>query len=144
MHIMQYMRTKKTFCSHYTKVYKETVVAYHCRPVLNVHIEPSFWTTNVLTLHMSLNILDWAILPCKLQYNTRNQKGKGKLLWDCFHLKFKTQKGGHPAGQLDMFFLSPEDESGCLRWLGTVRVQPWDLKSGCPKYVICPTQRNNL
>ena len=84
---------------------------YHSRPVLNVRIKPSLWTTDVLTSQTNLNILNWAILPCKLQYNTRNQKGKGKLLWDCFYLKVKSQKGGLPAGQLGMFFLSPEDES---------------------------------
>ena len=82
---------------------------YHWGPVLNV--PPSLSTIDVLTSQMNLNILNWAILPCKLQYNTRNQRRKGKLLWDCFYLKVKSQKGGLPAGQLGMFFLSPEDES---------------------------------
>ena len=67
---------------------------------------------------------DWAILPCKLQYNTRNQKGKDKLLWASFHIWVKSQKGGRPAGQLGMFFLLPKDGSR-LRWLGTTRTQPW-------------------
>ena len=34
--------------------------------------------------------LQTSILPFKLQYNTRNQKGKDKVLWDCFLLKVKT------------------------------------------------------
>ena len=41
------------------------------------------------------NILNWAILHCKLQGNARNQKGKDKFLWDCFHCKIKSKNGGH-------------------------------------------------
>ena len=66
---------------------------------------------------MNLNIPSWTILPCKLQYNTRNQRRKGRL-WACFYLKVKSQKGDLPAGQLGMFFFSPKDES---RSLGTGR-----------------------
>ena len=48
---------------------------FHCRPVLNIHIEQSHWTINVLTSQMDLNILNWAISPCKLQNKTKNKKG---------------------------------------------------------------------
>jgi len=44
---------------------------YHCWPVLNVC--QANWTTDDLTSRMDFNFLSWAILPCKLQYNTRNQ-----------------------------------------------------------------------
>ena len=84
---------------------------YHWRPVLNV--TASLWTNNVLTSQMNLNILNWAILPCKPQYNTGNQRRKSNFffLWDCFYLKIKSQKEGLPAGQLGMFFLSAKDEN---------------------------------
>ena len=72
--------------------------------------EPSHWMTNVLTSQMNLNLVNSAILSCKLQYNTRNQKVKSKLLWD-FHLKVNSQKERHPARQLGMFFLLPIGES---------------------------------
>ena len=86
------------------EVYKETAVRI---TVLNVRIERSLWRSDVLTSNMNLNILNWAILPLP----TSSQHKKSKLLWDYFHLKVKSQKGGRPAGRLGMFFLSPKDES---------------------------------
>ena len=77
---------------------------HHCRPVLNVRIEHGLWKTAVLTSQMDLNILNWAILPCKLQFNTRNQKWKYKLLWSCLHLQVEFWKV--------VCFLSPEDGTG--------------------------------
>ena len=45
-------------------------------------------------------------------FNTTQEiKEKKANYCDCFYLKVKSQKGGLPARQLGMFFLSPEDES---------------------------------
>ena len=48
-------------------------------------------------------------------------------MWDCFHLKVKSQKGGRLAGWLGMFFLLPEDEIRSPP--GAARVQPCKMFS---------------
>ena len=113
MHIIQNIRTKKTFCWRFSSYTRKLLSVWLQASVkLNVWIKPSHWTTDVLiTSQMNLNIVNWAILPCKLQYNTRNQKVKDKLLWDWFHLQVKSVKGDRPAGRPGMVFLSPEDGS---------------------------------
>ena len=63
-------------------------------------IKPSHWITDCLTSQMDLNILNWAIFPCRLQDNTKKIKKGEKLLWDCFHLQVKSQKGSHVAKRL--------------------------------------------
>ena len=81
VHIIHTTGTKKTFCWCYSQ---------YTRKLLSVSLQASVKTyalkTDILTSQMNLKFLNWAILPFKLQCSTRNQKGKGKLLRDCFHL----------------------------------------------------------
>ena len=103
----QTTRTNKTFCWRYTKFTWK---------LLSISLMASFSTSKVLTSEMNLNILNWACLPCKHQYNTRNQKGKGNLLWDCFYPKVKKEV-------TRCFSCYPKMKAGCRR-PGATRAQP--------------------
>ena len=121
MHIIQGPKTKKTFCWPYTK-YTRKLLSVSLKASVKRRTEPL--NDRCFDFTDEFKHSELSHLPCKLQYNTRNQSRKGKLLWDCFYLKVKSQKGGLPARQLGLFFCHPKMKAG--RWgQGAAAVQPW-------------------
>ena len=56
---------------------QENFFPYHCKSVL---VKGVHQTEQLKSRCFDLNILNWAILPCKLHScNTQNQKGKHKI-----------------------------------------------------------------
>ena len=105
MHIIQCTRTKKTFCWCYTK-YTRKLQAISLKTSVKRCSEP----LNDQCLDFTDEFKHSELSHFTLQTSIKD--GKAYIFFgDCIYLKVKSQKGGLPARQLGMFFLSTKDES---------------------------------